>query len=167
MKPHFEKPFRQALGASQNIDSCNASDTEEMSLVYRQVFRSYPFPIQAPAFLERMMNLGNLYFCIRVDERIVALAAAEIDLPNQAAEMTDFATLRQWRGNGFAGRLLRHMHRQVRDMEIQTAYTIARAASHGMNTVFKNSGYRYAGLLKNNSQICGSIQNMMIWYRHL
>ena len=27
--------------------------------------------------------------------------------------------------------------------------------------------YFYAGLLKNNSQICGSIQSMTVWYKHL
>jgi hypothetical protein len=36
-----------------------------------------------------------------------------------------------------------------------------------MNSVFGNCGYRYAGLLKNNSQICGSIQSMTVWYQRL
>ena len=154
-------------GAYHNIDACQPSDTAEMSTVYRRAFASYPFPIQNPAFLDRMMDAGNLYFCIRVKGRIVALAAAEVDLPHQVVEMTDFATLPQWRGRGFAGSLLRLMHRRVRDLGIQTAFTIARASSPGMNSVFKNRGYHYAGLLKNNSQICGSIQSMTVWYRYL
>jgi ribosomal protein S18 acetylase RimI-like enzyme len=84
-----------------------------------------------------------------------------------AAEMTDFATLPQWRGRGFAGRLLKHLHSRIRSLGIRTAYTIARAASHGMNSVFRKSGYHYAGVLKNNSQICGGIQSMTVWYKHL
>ena len=167
IKQKAEKPSFQASVTFRNIDSCKPSDAAEMSSIYQQVFVSYPFPIHKPAFIERMINAGNLYFCIRVDGRIAALAAAEIDLPHRAAEMTDFATLPEWSGRGFASRLLVHMHSQVRDIGIQTAFTIARALSGGMNSVFKNRGYHYAGLLKNNSQICGSIQSMTVWYKHL
>jgi lysine 2,3-aminomutase len=36
-----------------------------------------------------------------------------------------------------------------------------------MNAVFRNRGYRYAGLLKSNSQISGGLQSMTVWYKHL
>ena len=114
-----------------------------------------------------MMKEGVFYFCIRIEGRIVAIAAAEIDLVNKNAEMTDFATLPKWRGMGFAGMLLGYMDTKARKLGIKTAYTIARAVSHGMNSVFKNRGYNYSGLLENNSQICGSIQSMTVWYNHL
>ena len=130
-------------------------------------FKSYPFPIQKPAYLKRMMKEGVLYFCIRIEGRIAAIAAAEIDLASKNAEMTDFATLSKWRGKGLAGMLLCHMDKKACELGLKTAYTIARAASYGMNSVFKNSGYNYAGLLKNNSQICGSIQSMTVWYKHI
>ena len=132
-----------------------------------KAFKSYPFPIQKPTYLKRMIQEGVLYFCICIESRIAAIAAAEIDLDSKNAEMTDFATLPKWRGMGFAGMLLSHMDKKTRKLGIQTAYTIAKAASLGMNSVFKNSGYNYAGLLKNNSQICGSIQSMTVWYKHL
>jgi len=149
------------------VEPCKSSDVAEMSVIYRQVFESYPFPIQKPTYLKRMLNEGVLYFCIRLKGRIAAMAAAEIDLAGKNVEMTDFATLPEWRGMGFAGMLLRHMERETRKLGIQTAYTIARAASYGMNSVFNESGYRYSGLLKNNSHICGRIQSMAVWYRHL
>lgn len=152
--------------ATRDVVSCKPADAEEMSVIYQQVFKSYPFPIQKPIYLKRMMKEGVLYFCIRIEGRIAAIAAAEIDLVNQNAEMTDFATLPKWRGKGLASMLLSHMDKKTRKLGIKTAYTIARAASHGMNSVFKNSGYNYSGLLKNNSQICGSIQSMTVWYKH-
>ena len=114
-----------------------------------------------------MMQEGVPYYCIRIEGRIAALAAAEIDLASKNAEMTDFATLPKWRGMGLAGMLLSHMDKKARELGLETAYTIARAGSHGMNFVFQNNGYNYAGLLKNNSQICGSIQSMTVWYKHL
>ena len=153
--------------ARGTVEPCKSSDAAEMSAIYRQVFESYPFPIQKPAYLKRMINEGVLYFCIRLKGRIAAMAAAEIDLAGKNVEMTDFATLAEWRGMGFAGLLLRHMERETRKRGIQTAYSIARAASYGMNSVFKKGGYRYSGLLKNNSNICGRIQSMAVWYRHL
>ena len=153
--------------AIRDVVLCKTSDAEEMSVIYQKVFQSYPFPIQKPTYLKRMMQEGVLYYCIRVEGSIAAIAAVEIDLASKNAEMTDFATLPKWRGIGFAGMLLSFMDKKARELGIKTAYTIARAASHGMNSVFKNSGYNYAGLLKNNSQICGSIQSMTVWYKHL
>ena len=152
---------------TRDVVSCKPSDAAEMSVIYQHVFKSYPFPIQKPIYLKRIMKEGVLYFCIRIEGRIAAIAAAEIDLVSKNAEMTDFATLPKWRGMGFAGMLLNHMDKKTRKLGIKTAYTIAKAASHGMNSVFKNSGYNYAGLLKNNSQICGSIQSMTVWYKHI
>ena len=153
--------------ATRDVVSCQPSDTAEMSAIYQQVFKSYPFPIQKPIYLKRMMKEGVLYFCVRIEGRIAAIAAAEIDLVNKNAEMTDFATLPKWRGMGLAGMLLSHMEKKTRKLGIKTAHTIARATSHGMNFVFKNSGYNYSELLKNNSQICGSIQSMTVWYKHI
>ena len=152
---------------TREVVSCKPSDAVEMSMIYQQVFKSYPFPIQKPTYLKRMMKEGVLYFCVRIEGRIAALSAAEIDLASKNVEMTDFATLPEWCGRGFAGMLLSHMDKKACELGAKTAYTIARAASHGMNFVFNNNGYNYSGLLKNNSQICGSIQSMTVWYKHL
>jgi len=46
-------------------------------------------------------------------------------------------------------------------------YTIARAASFGMNTTFARANYQYGGTLINNTQISGSIESMNIWYKEL
>jgi putative beta-lysine N-acetyltransferase len=153
--------------ATPDVVPCEPSDATEMSVIYQQVFKSYPFPIQKPTYLQHMMKEGVLYFCIRIEGRIAAIAAAEIDWTNKNVEMTDFATLSQWRGMGFASLLLNHMGKHTRKLGIKTAYTIARAESTGMNSVFQNSGYEYSGRLINNSQICGNIQSMTVWHMHL
>jgi putative beta-lysine N-acetyltransferase len=146
---------------------CTPRDAQEMARVYRRVFASYPCPIHDPAYLHRMMHEGVRWYAVRVEDRIAALAAAEIDSADRNAEMTDFATLPRYRGSGFAAALLRHMDGEARAMGVKTAYTIARAASRGMNIVFKRRGYRYAGLLRNNSWISGAIQSMAVWYKPL
>lgn len=146
---------------------CTPADASEMGAVFQQVFSTYPFPIQNTAYLKEMMAKGVCYYCIRIKDKIAALAAMEIDTRSRNCEMTDFATLRPWRGRGLARHLLDHMDIAACKADIKTSYTIARAASAGMNLVFKNNGYRYGGVLINNSQICGSIQSMTVWYKHL
>lgn len=153
--------------APRRVDLCSPSDAEEMSCLYRQVFASYPFPIGRPAYLRRIMKAGVRYYCIRVEGKIAAIAGAEVDLSGENVEMTDFATLPKWRGMGFAEMILSHMDKTARELGFKTAYTIARAASYGINSVFKRNRYTYSGFLKNNTQICGSLESMTVWYKHL
>lgn len=149
------------------IAPCRASDVDEMSRIYRQVFDSYPFPIRDPEYLKQSLGAPSHYFGIRMNEGLVALAAAEIDSGNRAVEMTDFAVLPEWRRNGFAGALLRHMESEMTLRGMATAYTIARISSPGMNRLFRNRGYLRAGKLTNNTHIGGKIESMLVWYKRL
>ena len=107
------------------------------------------------------------YSCIETDGEIVAVSSAEMDKKNLNAEMTDFATLPEWRSKKFAQHLLAFMEREIRKKKIKTAYTIARAVSVGMNITFRKSGYHFAGRLKNNTNIAGSIESMNVWYKDI
>jgi len=61
-----------------------------MSLVFQAVFKTYPFPIFDANYLSEVIKKRQSHFFgIRKNGRIVAIAASEIDLPNQALEMTD------------------------------------------------------------------------------
>ncbi|MBN1917765.1 MAG: putative beta-lysine N-acetyltransferase [Verrucomicrobia bacterium] len=154
---------------TQGSRDCSTSpaDVEEMSRVYREVFPTYPFPIDDPAYLLKTMAANVQYFCVRDEGRIVALASAEKDLHASNAEMTDFATLPAYRRRGFAVYLLDRMEREIRVQGIRTAYTIARALSAGMNITFAKMGYAFAGTLVNNTNIAGKIESMNVWYKHL
>ena len=147
--------------------ACTPSNAEALSKIYRQVFESYPVPIHQPEYLKRMMGNNVCYFCIHVKKKIAAVAAAEIEPANKTSEMTDFATLPEYRGRGFAEKLLGRLDDEARCHGVKTAYTIARADSYGMNRAFKKKEYRYAGRLTQNSQIGGRIRSMTVWYKHL
>lgn len=146
---------------------CGPEDASAMAALYRRVFASYPFPIGDPVFLRRQMASGVHYAGIRRRGRLVALAAAEIDAEAGAGEMTDFATLKPCRGRGMAGRLLAHLDHLAAAKGVITGYTIARAASPGMNRAFHRRGYQYGGYLPNNTQIGGRIESMSVWYKPL
>lgn len=149
------------------VELCTTADAEELALFYRKLFVSYPFPIFDATYLNKIMRENVNYYCIREDNKIVATAATESNSQEKYAEMTDFATVPNWRKKGLAACLLRHMDKEAYRSGIAIAFTIARATSYGMNRVFKNSGYNYSGLLINNTQIGGRIQSMAVWYKKL
>jgi len=107
------------------------------------------------------------YFAVEKEGKLIALSSAEMDAQGSNAEMTDFATLPENRGQGLARCLLQEMEAAMNRRGIQTAYTIARAASAGMNITFAQLGYQFGGLLINNTQISGSIESMNVWYKSL
>ena len=154
------------------IDNCTCRtmrkcDVEEMARLYSQVFASYPFPIHDPDYLASTMDDSLIYFGIWDGGRLIALSSAEVDFDGSNAEMTDFATLPEYRGQGLATYLLREMESGIRQIGIQTAYTIARAYSFGMNITFAKQGYIHGGTLVNNTQISGALESMNIWHKHL
>ena len=149
------------------IQICQPDDAAEMSRLYKAVFKTYPFPVFDPHFLIESINHHVTYFCIRTDNRIVALAASEKDPDNLAVEMTDFATLSGHRRQGMAGCLLKAMENEMIQQNLQTAYSIARSLSPAMNITFVKNGYRFGGTLGNNTNIAGRIESMNIWYKHL
>ena len=151
----------------QAIKPLSEGHAEELAALYAEVFESYPFAIHDPAYLREAMAEGTAFFGIRSGGRLVAAASAEIDARWRCAEITDFATLPACRGRGAASRLLAHMERAVRRMDIRTAYTIARAASYGMNAVFAKNGYDHGGTLTNNTHIGGGLETMNVWYKDL
>lgn len=157
----------KALLAGAELRSCTEADADEMSRIYRKVFPSYPFPIDDPAYLLKTMRTNVAYYGVEIDGNLTALASAELDRVGSNVEMTDFATLPEWLGNGFAAHLLEFMECEMRKRNIQTACTIARAVSAGMNITFSKLGYEFGGRLKNNTNISGQIESMNIWYRPL
>ncbi len=156
---------RRPSDIEASIRQCTPDDAKEMTRLYQDVFTSYPFPIFEEDYIRQTMHEHIDYYCIESEGRLVALASAEMDIKNAAAEMTDFATLKTHRSQGYAFRLLDLMESSTRRKGIKTFFTIARACSFGMNITFAKAGYRFGGRLKNNTNIAGNIESMNIWYK--
>lgn len=149
------------------IRRCGPDDAENMSRIYQAVFPTYPFPITSPQYLIKTMQSHVAYFGAEYDHRLAALASSEMDSDNQNVEMTDFATLPQYRGRSLSVVLLKKMESAMQTRGMKTAYTIARAVSAGMNITFARAGYIYSGTLVNNTNISGNIESMNVWYKTL
>lgn len=141
------------------------SDIEDMVLVYKQVFKTYPFPIYDKKYIAETMKDNVIYLGIWFQKRLVAISSIEVAYEYSNAEMTDFAILEEYRGHGFAGYLLNEMETVLKELGIKTAYTIARATSSAMNITFSKHGYSYSGTLINNTNIAGQIESMNVWYK--
>jgi putative beta-lysine N-acetyltransferase len=146
---------------------CTHEDVPAMAAIYQQTFASYPFPIHEESYLLETMQSHVTYFAAEADGELVALASAEMDREAANVEMTDFATIPDQAGNNLALHLLCRMEEAMQDQQLSTAYTIARAASPAMNITFARAGYRFAGRLKNNTNISGRIESMNVWYKPL
>jgi putative beta-lysine N-acetyltransferase len=174
----LDKILRIALSKSgstiSSLDSdlfaqkkCTENDVEAMASIYKTVFQTYPFPIHDPSYLLDSMQKDVDYFGAEKKGDLVALSSAEVDEKALNVEMTDFATLPKWRGKSLSINLLLRMEKEMKKKEIKMAYTIARAASIGMNIVFSKLGYKFGGRLKNNTNISGNVESMNIWYKRI
>lgn len=146
---------------------CRAHDAPQMAEVYKKIFETYPFPIHDPEYIVETMDNNVIYFGIWHKDKIVALSSSEMDIQSGNTEMTDFATLPEYRGKGLSAFLLQLMESEVKKRQIKTTYTIARAPSFGMNITFSKMGYSYSGTLINNTNISGHFENMNVWYKLL
>lgn len=156
---------------------CNKSHIYQIADIYKKVFNTYPFPIHDPEYIAKTMDENFIYFSIKKNDDIVAVSSSEVDIDYQNVEMTDFATLPEYQGKGFALYLLCKMENEMRKRDIKTAYTIARAMSYGANIIFVKMGYKYGGTLYNNTNISadnistdnvsGNFESMNVWYKYI
>jgi len=162
------KPVPASLKKGFNLRMAEEKDLPELATVYQAVFPEYPFPIGDPDFLKESMDSGhNRYFIVHNEEKIIAASSAEMYRDHAFVEMTDFATLPDYRGRSLARHLLKKMETYCSKEGFITAYTIARAVSFGMNITFSRLGYEYGGTLINNTRIGKGIESMNVWFKGL
>lgn len=149
------------------VRKLNKSDVEQITDIYREVFETYPFPIQNPGYILKTMNENIQYFGAEKDGKLAALSSAEIDFKGGNAEMTDFATHPTHTGNNMSVLLLRTMEKEMKKQGITTLYTIARLNSIPMNKTFLQNDYQYSGTLIKNTNIAGKIESMNVYYKHV
>jgi len=150
------------------IQIMKARHTIEMANVYQQVFETYPFPITDASYLEKTMQDGSIiYYGIWDNQKLIGLSSAELDRSNLNAEMTDFAVLPAYRGLKLASFLLKEMEKKMEELDFKTLYTISRLNSPGITKTFINNEYHYSGLLINNTNISGKIENMNVFYKSI
>ncbi len=139
----------------------------QMIKVYQTVFKSYPFPIFDGNYILKTMNDNIDYYGIFDNNNLIATSSSEMDLRSSNTEMTDFAVMPSYRGKNLSYFLLKKMQKEAINKGIKTTYTIARAKNIGINKIFAKMSYKFGGTLVNNTNICGDIETMNVWYKNL
>ena len=138
---------------------------QQISQLLTQVFKTYPSPVENPQYIRALIQQGNIFAGAFSQEKLIGIAAAYPDPILNRCEMTDCATITEFRGHSLSERLLCILEDEVQKHGSFNLYTLARAQSYAMNRVFYKLGYRYQGRLLNNCHIAGYFEDMNLWIR--
>ncbi len=142
-------------------------DAFSLAQLYKEVFTSYPTPIDQPEEIERAMEDEVYFSVVTHNEQIVSASSADVFPEQNAAEMTDCATLPAYRGKGLVSVLFSHLEERMRSRGIPNLFSLTRAVSVGMNVIAAKHGYCYRGRLVQNCHIAGQYEDMNIWVKTL
>ncbi|AGK54559.1 putative beta-lysine N-acetyltransferase [Bacillus sp. 1NLA3E] len=149
------------------IRKADKNDVIKLAELYKAVFPVYPTPLHDPDYIVKTFKEGTIYFVIEQDDVIVSAASAEVNNIYKNAELTDCATLANFRKHGFVKLLLQKLEEELIRKGIFCVYSLARAQSFGMNAAFYQLGYQYRGRLPNNCFIYDKLENMNLWIKNL
>jgi beta-lysine N6-acetyltransferase len=162
----LEPEYRRMLDDRFSICVPSLDDADEMAALYRQVFTTYPTPLYDSAYIRGIMHRQESVFrLVRDDGRLVSAASADVNWVDRHAELTDCATLPDYRGEGLMGAILKDLEAEMVEKGITCRFSLARAASPGMNAVLRRLGYRLRGRLVNNCHIMGRFEDMNLWVK--
>lgn len=165
LKELENNPSKVKLDNNYKFRLARPEEAKTISKLYEKIFTSYPTPVFEAEYIKKNINDNVVYGLIYKKDQLVAAAAADKNREFKNAEMTDFATLPEVRGNGFASYILNELEKVLKERNYHTLYSIARATSYGMNKVFKLAGYKYGGRLIQNCHIAGDFEDMNLWYK--
>ncbi|MEW4284783.1 putative beta-lysine N-acetyltransferase [Priestia koreensis] len=156
-----------ALSSSYVKGFATVDDANELASLYQTVFEIYPAPLHHPNYVKGLLEEGAVFAIIRHNNRIISAASAEVNETYHNAELTDCATLPEYRKHGLMKHLLVALEENLASRQIFCVYTIARSLSFGMNAAFYQLGYEYYGRLTNNCFIFDKLEDMNVWTKNL
>jgi beta-lysine N6-acetyltransferase len=157
----------RVLPAGFSCRIAGSRDAGALAAVFASCFNTYPFPVFDPNYILKSMQNDVVYMLILRGDQPAAIASAETVPELGNAEMTDFATLPDFRGIGLGSILLRALEREMAHRDIPNLYTLARASAVSMNRIFGRAGYQYTGTLVRNCHISGDFEDMNCWCKQL
>ncbi len=142
-------------------------DAEQLANLYSQVFNIYPTPLNKSEYIKKQMKATSHFYIVEHNQKIVSAASADLNSSFQHAELTDCATLPEYRRYGLIKKLIILHEEELINRDIYCAFSIARALSYGMNAVLYQLGYEYGGRMTNNCYIFDKMEDMNVWTKDL
>lgn len=143
------------------------TDAGRLSALYGGIFHTYPTPMADPEYVRKVLREGTVFYVIEQADSLVSAASAEIDGQYRNAEITDCATLPDYRKHGLMRLLIGALEEELVARNIRCAYSLSRALSFGMNAALRQLGYRYGGRLTKNCSIYTKFEDMNLWNKTL
>ncbi|MBP0726450.1 putative beta-lysine N-acetyltransferase [Bacillus sp. RG28] len=170
IKNIIEKPVasdNRVLDSNYQMRIATKEDAIELANLYKVVFEIYPTPLDDSEYVKQSIDEDVIYYVIEHEGKVVSAAAAELNVKQCNAELTNCATLPSYRKHGWMKLLLRELEKELVKRSIYCSYTIARSLSYGMNAAFYQLGYEYTGRMANNCYIFDKIEDMNVWVKDL
>jgi putative beta-lysine N-acetyltransferase len=147
--------------------SANEKDAPQMAKLYDEVFETYPTPMNDSDFILKMMDNDVYFTIVEHNEELISACSADVIPHFNSAEMTDCATLPEYRGQGLLSQQFIHLEKKMEEIGVQTLFSYTRAVSVGMNLINSRHGYHFGGRMIQNSNISGRLEDMNIWVKQL
>jgi len=152
------------LTTDYSIRLLHEEDCIAISALLSKVFATYPTPMDNPEYVKKLMREDCLFAGVFFFDRLVSLSSAYPEKDWNRCELTDCATLAEFRGLALTERLIGFLEQTLKDAPY-TLYSLARSRSFGINRVFHKQGYQYRGRLLNNCDIYGGFEDMNLWVK--
>jgi putative beta-lysine N-acetyltransferase len=149
------------------LRKAGAEDAEQLAQLYASAFPVYPTPVNQPDYVAKTMEEGTMYHVIEKEGQIVSAAAAHVNNSLHHAEIADCATHLAHQKKGFMKQLVQSLELELHQRRIYCVFSHARSLSIGMNAVFHQLGYTYAGRLTKNCIIYDAYEDMSLWMKDL
>lgn len=143
------------------------SDAQELSEIYKQTFQVYPTPLKEMEYLQTCMQGDTRFYVITYEGKIVSAASAERNAREKTAELTDCATLPEFRKYGLMRNLLHLLEQEMKQLKYVSVYSLARGLSFGMNKALFQEGFQYTGRLVMNCYIYDKLEDMNLWVKRI
>ena len=147
--------------------AASVEDAAAIAELIGSVFDVYPTPSDDPAYIAEDIYSGTPYRVVRDGGKIVACASADLVEGALSAELTDCATRPSHRGQGLMSAILADLIIDLKALDFETAFTMARANQVGMNLVFQRLGFDLHGTMSQSCYIGSGLEDMNVWSQGL
>lgn len=156
-------------------ETCNLRDISDMVKLYSEAFTTYTTNLNHVSVSHMVDNSWT--YVVRHNGRVVSTVVAEIadvNLDNgntiRIAELSEMATLRDYRGQGLVTYATQQLLDDLNDVNL--IYAEARASHFAINRTFRRLGFEYAGRLNKQCILSGDqeineqgpYENLNVWY---
>lgn len=148
------------------------NDAEKLSAFLTRIFPVYASPIDDINYVRTFLKDENYPFYVietnnntgEKQPKIVCACAADIDVVQRCAEISDCATDSDFRGQNLLTYLIIELEKLLlNERKIPFLFSLTRATIPAMNITIAQQGYKFTGRLVNNCKMGDGLEDMNIW----